>query len=247
MSKNPLTILPVKKEAVATDDLNPVLPKHPFCAIFCAPPRAGKSNAICNMLANKNFYYGGKGDNPSYFDEIFYFSPTSRFDLTTKRVLDLLDNVVQIDNMDDLLNSYEIVSHIMDGQANWNEELEGRPRPKILLVFDDCVGLFQKTGVSNLATKYRHFGLSIIVVSQSYKRLPVTLRNCATVLIWFNLMSAKEHTKLYEEFGSSIPDFWTHLKLLDKKYQFLYFHVEDQRLYHNFERLIWSKDDFLQS
>jgi len=245
MSKNQLQILPVRKEELPEEDLNPILPKPPFCCVFTAPPRAGKSNAIINMLANKNFYYNGKGDNPSYFDEIFYFSPTSKFDRTTKRVLDMLDNVVQINDLDDLNNSFEIVSHIMDGQARWDESIEGKPRPKILLVFDDMVGLFEKTGVSNLATKYRHFGLSIIVVSQSYRRLPVTLRNCATVLIWFNLMSGKENTKLYEEFGSSIPDFWTHLKLLDKKYQFLYFHIEDQMLYHNFETLIWSKDDYL--
>jgi hypothetical protein len=190
-------------------------------------------------------YYNGKGDNPSYFDEIIYFSPTSRFDKTCSRILSMMDNVIQIDDMDSLENCYVIVKDIMDKQARWDEYKEGKPRPKILLIFDDMVGLLNKTGVGDLSSRYRHFGLSIICVSQSYKKLPLTLRNCMTAIIWFNLMSGKENTKLYDEHGCAIPNFYSHLKLLDKKYQFLYYHIERQELYHNFDSLIWSKDDYL--
>lgn len=243
-----LKILAVKKDPEPNTILNPIIPAHPFCLCICAPPKSGKTLLICNLLANENFYYCGnetEKDEPSYFNEIYYFSPTSRFDKTCKKILNAMDNVIQIDEMDDLNKSAMYVEEIMKSQKNWDERKEGRARPKILLVFDDMVGILAQTKVDLLSTKYRHYGFSVIVNSQSYKKLPPVLRNCMSHFIWFNLMSEKEHIKLYEEHTQAIPDYWEYLKLLDKKYQFLYYNIDDQEVYHNFERKLWSKMDYL--
>ena len=246
--KSVLKILPVKKDPENESKLNPVLPIHPSCTCIVAPPRAGKSNLIMNLLSNPNFYYCGNEDdpdNPSYFDEIYYFSPTSRFDKTTKKILSAMDNVIQIDDMDELQDTALYVGELQKSQKEWNEQKEGRPRPKILLVYDDMVDLLVKTKVDMLSTKFRHYNFSVICISQSYKKLPPVLRNCMTAFIFFNLMSEKEYIKVFEEHGQSIPGYWEYIKLLNKKYQFLYYNIENQELYHNFETLLWSKDDYL--
>ena len=248
MNNSVLKILPVKKPKQRPSILNPILPIFPSCLCIVAPPRAGKSNLVMNLLCNPAFYYCGNEndpENPSFFDEIYYFSPTSRFDLSTKEILSKMDNVIQIDEMDDLLNTAMYVEEIQKSQKNWDEEKEGRPRPKILLVYDDMVGLLAQTKVDILSTKFRHYNFSVICISQSYKKLPSVLRNCMTALIFFNLMSEKEYIKVYEEHGQNIPEYWEHLKLLNKKYQFLYYNIENQELYHNFDKLIWSKDQML--
>ena len=243
-----LKILPVKKETEKPSILNPILPIFPSCTCIVGPPRSSKSTLVMNLLCNPNFYYGGNEndpENPSFFDEIYYFSPTSRFDRTTKNVLSKMDNVIQIDDMDDLVNINLYVEEIQKSQKNWDEEKEKKPRPKILLCYDDLADILVKTKVDMLSTKYRHYGFSIICIVQSYKKLPSVLRNCMTAFIFFNLMSEKEYIKVFEEHGQSIPGYWEHIKLLNKKYQFLYFNIENQELYHNFEKLLWSKDQML--
>jgi len=243
-----LKILPVKKEKEKPSILNPILPIFPSCTCIVAPPRAGKSNLVMNLLANPNFYYGGNEndpDNPSFFDEIHYLSPTSRFDKSTKTILSKMDNVIQIDDMEELQNIAFYVQALQQSQKDWDEDKEGRPRPKILLVYDDMVDLLVQSKVDMLSTKFRHYNFSVICISQSYKKLPPVLRNCMTALIFFNLMSEKEFIKLFEEHTQAIPGYWEHIKLLNKKYQFLYYNIESQTLYHNFETLIWSKDQML--
>lgn len=243
-----LTILPVRKQAEEEDDLNPVLPRHAFLMLLIAPPRAGKSNLIANLLCNPAFYYNKKDPlNPSYFSEIFYFSPTSKFDATTKMYLKKLNNAIQIHEPGELEHMDTYMNEIMRTQAEWNED-DPEPRKKILFVIDDCLGIIERNkGIASLATKYRHYSISIIVTSQSWRRLPSTIRNCATCLIFFNLVSHKEYIKLYEEHCQSVPMYWDLLPLLDRKYQFFYYHLEKQELYHNFDKLLFSKDEWLDA
>ena len=244
-----LKILPVKKEKEKPSILNPILPIFPSCVCIVGPPRSSKSTLTMNLLCNPNFYYCGNEndpENPSFFDEIHYLSPTSRFDKTTKNVLNKMDNVIQIDDMDELQDTALYVAELQKSQKDWDEEKEGKPRPKILLVYDDMVDLLVKTKVDMLSTKFRHYNFSVICISQSYKKLPPVLRNCMTAFIFFNLMSEKEYIKVFEEHGQAIPGYWEHIKLLNKKYQFLYYNIENQELYHNFETLIWSKDQMLE-
>jgi hypothetical protein len=249
MNNNNLQILPVKKDKIQTSSkLNPILPARPFAMILVGPPRSGKSNALMSLIAGEQFYYCGNEhdkDNPSYFDEIYVFCPSARFDKTTKRIYNAMDNLIIIDDLDDLRNSNMIIQQIMKEQKEYDELKEGRPAKKILFLIDDMVGMLKETGVDILITKYRHYNISILLCSQAYRKIPLTVRNCATALIFFNLMNARETEKVYDEYGSSVPNFYEHIKVLDRKYQFMFYHIEDQKFYHNFERLLWSKDDYL--
>lgn len=234
-----LKILEVKKKDERKSNVNPILPQHPFLWSICAGPRSGKSNMICNLLLNENFYYCEKKQPYSHFTEIIYVSPTAPFDATTRDILPKLDNLIMITDPDDIMNFDFMLAQIMEEQAKADFE----DKKKILIVFDDCVGFFEKMPkLINLATRFRHFYLSIIVVGQSFRRIPLTIRNCSTCLTLFDLKSGKEWKKIDDEFVGVIPDGVKMIQNATKeKYSFVYFNLENQELYYKFERKLWSK------
>ena len=127
-----LNILPVKKPSEKPHELNEVLLPHAFLLALVAPPRAGKSNLIINLICNSEFYRGNKKDH--YFDDIYYYcSPTQSFDKTTMNALKMLDNVVQIDDLDQLYHLDIVLRQLMAEQAA-EEDLS--KRKKILIVLD---------------------------------------------------------------------------------------------------------------
>ena len=234
-----LNILPVKKPNEKPHELNEVLLPHAFLLAVVAPPRAGKSNLIINLICNSEFYRGNKKDH--YFDDIYYCSPTQSFDKTTMNALKMLDNVVQIDDLDQL---YHLDSVLRQRMAEQSAAEDLTKRKKILVVLDDCVGIMQKNPeIALLATKYRHYGISMIVVSQSFRKLPLLIRNCATGLIVFNLANGREVEKVYEEHGSGFPNWYDMYEIsTEKKYNFIYMDIEHQKVYHNFNELLYDKD-----
>lgn len=235
-----LKILPVKKKPELPSDLNPTLLPHPFLLSLVAPPRAGKSNAIINLICNSEFYRGNKPDH--YFDDIWYCSPTSCFDKTTCDALKLLDNCIQIHELDQLYSLDIFLRQIMKEQA----EVEVEERKKVLIVLDDLVGIMSKNvEIALLATKYRHYGISIIVVSQSFRKLPLLIRNCTTGLIVFGLHNEREVDKVFEEHGCSFPCWYDLYNFATKeRYNFLYMDIEHQKVYHNFTTLLYDIDTY---
>jgi hypothetical protein len=234
-----LKILEVKKKDKPTTNVNPILPSHPFLWSICAGPVSGKSNMICNLLLNENFYYCEKKEPYSHFEEIIYVSPTAPFDATTRDILPKLDNLIMITDPDDIMNFDFMLSQIMEEQA----KADLKDRKKILIVFDDCVGFFEKMPkLINLATRFRHFYLSIIIVGQSFRRIPLTIRNCSTCLTLFDLKSGKEWKKIDDEFVCVIPNGVEMIKKATReKYSFVYFNLQNQELYYKFEKRLWSK------
>jgi hypoxanthine phosphoribosyltransferase len=137
-----LEVLPVKIKMPEQDDLNPILPPHAFLLGIIAPPRSGKTNLIMNLLLNDQFYYNKKKSPYSYFDEIFYLSPTQIFDKTCCELLPKLENLIQITDPDELVFADTILDKITKEQA----EVEKEDRKKILVVILDFIRslLFEK-------------------------------------------------------------------------------------------------------
>ena len=217
-----LEVLPVKIKMPELDDLNPVLPPHSFLMGIIAPPRSGKSNLIMNLLLNDQFYYNKKKSPYSYFDEIFYLSPTQTFDKTCCDMLPKLENLVQISDPDELIYADTILDKITKEQA----EVEKEDRKKILVVMDDMVGIIDKLPkLQQISTKFRHYSMSIILVSQSYRKIPSVIRNCFTARIVFDLKNEKEFGKISDEFTGSIPDSERLIKqIVHKRYDFFCSH-----------------------
>lgn len=232
MSKAHLEILKVKdvKNTIHKLDknLDPVLPRHPWLECLIAPPRSGKTS----MLMNKIFRL--YPDN--YFDEIIYVSPSQLHDNTCKELLPKKENLIQISETEDIANLDTLISELIKSQKELVKEEE--PMKRIWLILDDCVSMLKPVQV--LATRYRHAGLSISVVSQSFRAIPLLIRNCANVVIFFHLNSKRELEKIDEEYGQNYCDNFIELAehYTKEKYNFIYLNNDKMIMYHNFTELI---------
>jgi len=242
MSLEVLKLKDIKKKINKLDDkLHPHLPKHAFLMLMIAPPRSGKSALIANLLANQNFY-----NALEYWDEVFYVSPTQKFDRTTMHYLPKLDNVIQIDD-EDTLNRLDIfLKEIMDDQMKRLDEVDSKTgkqkeMQRILIILDDCLGyLNTNNALPNICTRYRHYNMSFIITSQSFRRLPLVIRNCANQVVFFKMNNEQEVEKLFEEYGSAYHNNFIQIakKITSTKYNFVYLNHDELKLYKNFSDLV---------
>jgi hypothetical protein len=233
MNDRGLPILDVRKPKMKPDTAPYPLPPHAFLWGVVAPPRSGKSNMLMTLIGASHMY------GRDYFDEIYVFSPSQNFDETTRHVLPKLKNVIQIDDPDQLENADVFVRQIMMQQSK--EEVEDRP--KILCLFDDLAGTLEKNkSLQKLATKYRHYGISIIISVQQYKSLPVMIRNSMTCFTHFHIPNEKEYIKMNEELHDRFPMGAEIGRMAtQKRYDFLFMNIEKAQLYHNFDTLLYDK------
>ena len=151
-----------------------------------------------------------------------------------------MENIVQISQVEDIMNLETILQHIIDGQKKLHKK--GDDMERILIVLDDCVSYLKPIAV--LATKYRHHNLSIAVVSQNFRSIPLMIRNCANSVIVFHLNNMKEVEKINDEYGSNhhsdfIPMMLAHT---EKKYSFIHIDNERMKIYSGFEDLICDSE-----
>jgi hypothetical protein len=237
-----LKVKDIKKKIHPLDDkLHPHLPRHAFLMLLIAPPRSGKSALIANLLANPSFY-----NALEYWDFVYYVSPTQKFDRTTMHYLNKLENVIQIDDDDTLRNLDIFLKEIMDSQMKRLEEKDpktGKPleMERLLIVLDDCLGyLNANDALPNICTRYRHYNMSFIITSQSFRRLPLTIRNCANQIVLFKMNNEVEYEKLHDEYGSSFHNNFINIakSITSKKYDFVYLNHDELKLYRNFTDLV---------
>ena len=229
-----LQVLEVKKPKQKEDTAPPPLPPHAFLMGIVAPPRSGKSNLLMSLIAASHMY------GRDYFEEVYYLSPSQNFDNSTRFVLPKLDNVMQIDDPDALENADVFVRQIMKQQAADPPE----ERKKVLIVMDDMAGTLEKNKVlQKLSTKYRHYGVSIILSVQQYKSLPVMCRNALTCFIHFHIPNEKEYIKMNEEIHDRFPNGAEMARAAtQKRYNFCFINIEKAQMWHNFDTCMYDKD-----
>ena len=234
MSLDVLKVKDVKGKKHPLDlNLHEALPRHPFLQLYVAPPKSGKTNLLMNVLFNENYYKADK-----YWDTIYYISPTQLFDATCKHYLPKMENIVQISQVEDIMKLEIILQHIIDGQKKLFKK--GEDMERILIVLDDCVSYLKP--IATLATKYRHHNLSIAIVSQNFRSIPLIVRNCANSAIVFHLNNMKEVEKINDEYGENfsanfIPMLLEHTA---KKYSFMHINNENMCLYSGFDKMIYD-------
>jgi len=228
--KNELEVLPVRIAKDIRDakfkKLPPILMKPPFLTIIQAPVRSGKSNLIM-WLVYKWYYH--------IFDEIIYISPTIQNDKTLKYLYKDKTIIKVNENLEDLDS---ILSIIVDEQNEIDEE----DRDHKLIVLDDCLGFLNKS-LAHLCSRYRHYKLSIIITSQSFRSVPVICRVNSSQYILFRTNNKKELAKLEEEFSGNFPSFMDlYNRGTQEKYSFLYLDNEKIEAHRNFTELLYKKD-----
>lgn len=220
--KYKITGYQMKNDAVIAG-LDPPLNTYNFFTIVNGGPGSGKTNLLLNLLTKKGKFYNKK------FDRIYIFSPSLK---TVTREINLpKDRIYETFDLEAIQDIIEI------------ENAEEEPN-KILIIFDDMVANLKKNLKPMLQLIYnrRHIGggVSIIITSQVYNKIPQELRKVATLLVCFKTTNKHEVESIYEDF-ISIPknDFDEVLRYSWKnKHDFVIIDANTSDIYKEFNKLI---------
>jgi hypothetical protein len=229
-------ILPVeikKKVRKEWQNVPDFLPRHEFMMCVVASPRSGKSCLLMNLLYNKAFNYAER------FDRVIFVSPTLEQDLTLEHIVGDED-IIKFAKPEHFNNLDDIMSEIVESQKNKKDE-------SCLLILDDMIGRLRTREIALLAAKYRHYGMSCCLTSQSLKAIDPVIRSCASHWVLFSTHNQKERDNI-EDLFAGFPDFMSHYdKATRERYGFLYVDINKQRLYKNFELKLFDKDEPVSS
>jgi hypothetical protein len=226
MSKS-LSILPLKEKKDGNSKWSDIehLISHPFTMCIHAPSRSGKSVVISNFLYNEEFNFKKR------FDKVIFISPTILIDKTLEYAKDD-DDVVKIYEDEYLENLDDVLTTILHNQKKDHDKEEDK---SVLLILDDCLMYLKGKGLSYLATKNRHYNISMILTTQYYKSLAPVIRANATHWLLFKTHNEKEHSNIVEDFNSfpTFENFYS--TAIAEPYSFLFADMLKMRLFKKFE------------
>jgi len=214
------------------DAPHPNLLRLPFSLLEIAPKGSGKTVLLQNMLV---WYF-------NYFDNIFIWSPTINLDVKWRKIIDEL----QIPE-ENLFTDYKEneVTMIMYKIRDFNRGKENKDKIRCLFIFDDIVEQLPKgmkeSALNKLAMNHRHYNISHIIISQSFKKLDPVVRLNTTGTILFNTDNVAERKKIIEELcGNLGHKRFEHLYMdtISEKYQFMYINYDSRKIFKNFDKEI---------
>jgi hypothetical protein len=197
--KHPITdkIKPLDKQ-IEENDVDSALPKlsNNFMWIISGGAGSGKSNLLLNLL-NISHKQGGLG---KYYDKIYFISPTGSLDPKFDELLEELEP----DQKFDELNDYNIDCIIKDIRSQ-----EDFKKQHYLLIMDDCLNelpsAISKSRIHQFIISRRHLHCSVIVLTQSYIRVPNLWRRNCNLISFFASNNRKEVQSLIEDINDD-PD-----------------------------------------
>lgn len=174
--------MPLKQEVMPSEKKHPKLlklietldkdlPKPPFFIIIQGSVGSGKTSLLYSLL---NSY-----QKNNFFDVIYFYNRVSdsdkvwlKFEKEKKTAVEVFNNYRD----DRLLYQIDVIDKVQ------NKRREKKKRPlNILFVFDDMaysniVSRGKSTALDQLVINRRHYNVSLIVTSQTYKALNINLR-----------------------------------------------------------------------
>ncbi len=215
-----------------TDAPHPNLLRLPFSLLLIAPKGSGKTTLLHNMLV---WYF-------NMFDNIFIWSPTINIDVKWNKLIDKLE--IPPENLFTKCKESQ-VEGLMRQIKDFNAGKENKKKIKCLFIFDDIVEQLPKSKkisfLNKLAMNHRHYSISHIIVSQSFKKLDPVVRSNTTGMVLFNTDNTAERMKIIEELAGNIgkmkfEKLW--LDCVNIEYGFMYINYDSRLVYQNFDRVI---------
>jgi hypothetical protein len=166
-----------------------VIPRYPFSWMLSGSSGSGKTNLAMNILTNKNLY--GK-----FFHCILVFSPTAGKYDDSYAVLNLpKENFIEkFDN--------GMIEKIIEARKDKIDEKGGEwvsKNERMLIILDDVIAdrqFLESPDALRLFSLLRHYLVSVLVMIQSYNKLPRALRNnCNAICVFPALRSEIEVIK----------------------------------------------------
>ena len=213
--------------------LHPNLPDISTGALglMVAPVKSGKSTIITNLLLNHNFYR-------DCFDQVHIISNTIQNDNTSRFLKESFPGTVYGEYSD------RIIQAIIDQQLSYKNK---KDRPIIALILDDFVGIPRGSLVYKLASRYRHYGIALLMFSsQVFKEVHPLVRSNMTFSILGKNSNAREMAKITEELGNSFGSDENFKRLCKHiwKEPYAFVHIDHTQnpvhAYSSFMRKVWD-------
>ena len=155
-----------------------VMPKFPFSMMLSGSSGSGKTVLAMNILTKKELY--GK-----FFHYIIVFSPTAGDYDDTYKILKLpAENFISKfdgEMLDKIIEARK--KQIKEHGISWVAK-----NSRMLIIMDDCIAdrqFLESPDALKMFALLRHYLVSVIVMIQSYKKLPKALRlNCNAVMVF---------------------------------------------------------------
>ena len=195
------------------EGVHPHLPQPPALVLIIGSIKQGKSNLVVNLLCNPDMY-------KDKFDIVKIISTTLNADPKGKILNKYFDCE---DHYED-----SMISELIESQKKY-EDFE---RPSVAVVLDDILtkDFGKNNAVSFLATRFRHYGIGLLLfTTQSFRAVSGLIRNNATDIIIMKQQNQKELEKVLEEYGDMFPNLFMELykkAIEDQPYSFLYLDLQ---------------------
>ena len=204
--------------------VEPPLPQmYNFFMVCCGAPGSGKTTFFLNLINKKSkqtFY--------KKFNKVFIFS-NSLHTITQK--IKLPD--------DRMFNGIEDLPDVVEQLKSEDD--------KALIILDDVISDIKNNEFfMKLLYNRRHIGggVSIVILTQTWNKLPLALRKVASHLVYFNSSNKKELQSIYEDFIAldektykAVCDY-----VFDKKHNFLFLDTVNKIFYKNFNQLTITQE-----
>lgn len=214
-----------------------ILPKFPFSMMISGRSGSGKTNVLLNILTKDNMYN-------KYFHYTVVYSPTAGKYDDMYKILKLPEENFKNDfSPEDLNNLIESRKNLIDKKGiEWVVK-----NSRVLIILDDVIAnrdFLNSPEALKMFSLLRHYQVSIIVLMQSYNKLPRALRINSNATIVFPSTQSEVEVLLDEitPSGLSKKQFTKVIEYCtDGRYDFLYInnHAEpDKRIRKNFDEVI---------
>ena len=235
MEAKPLKIYKVKdledKDKFAP--LNPILPAPNFMLIGYGSVRSGKTNSLINMMRRKDMY------GTDYWDQVLVISNTAKND---PKMYKFMGEAFQLED------HYE--NRMIDDLISSQKKYDREDMPTQLLILDDIISRdFKKSSsnaINSLATRFRHYELSIMIFVQSARAVSNMIRSNATDILIYRQQSNLEWDKLKEEYSDLAPKNFEKYYAISQmeRYNFLYIDAQQNpaHFYSGFSELLGIGD-----
>ncbi len=174
---------------------NEFLFKPPFSLILVGIRGAGKTTMAARVLE----------PYADYYDSVYCFSPTAKLDISFKKMAEIL----KIDNKN-IFNKYSEskLTKLMKMIKNKNKNTPQKEKHRTLIIFEDIIDdlprAINKSVMNKLAFNCRHYNISFVILSQYFKKIPITIRNNTTSWCIYNMENTIEKKKIISELSGSL-------------------------------------------
>ena len=193
-------------------------------------PGSGKTSLLYSLFKSKQLF-------AKVYHNIYLFQPSaSRFSMKDK----LFDKLPAEQIYDEL--NYDTLNEVMDIIKEEDKKYNN------CIIFDDMTAYLKDNETfklfKNLINNRRHLRTSVFFLVQTYHSIPKEIRRLFSNVFVFRV-SKNELETIFEELVEKHKDCVLEVSKLvfDKPYNFLYINTESQRLFRNWDELIFKNDE----